>query len=197
MRAALDNAAADHSTASSEIIIRRANPHDLPLLEWFGSFRHHRSIIRETYDLQCNGQAIMFLAAVGAFPVGQAWLDLRHRPRAIGPKVWAVRVIQPMQAAGIGARLMRCVERVAGSLGQSQLELGVEKYNRNARRFYEHLDWKIARELKESYDYTTPDGVAVTQTIDEWIMVKRLFSTTQPGRITPHGVVSNDRNVLR
>jgi len=153
------------------VTIRACRATDLPKLEWFGEFRHHRAIIREAFELQARGEALMLVADAGGFPIGQAWLQLR---RGAGATVWAVRVLEPFQNRGVGARLMAALEKTAALLGHCELELGVEQDNHKARAFYEHLGWGLAGERRESYEYTTPDGRTVTHDLQEWVMTKRL-----------------------
>ena len=157
-----------------EVTIRLCEAKDLPKLEWFGAFSHHRDIIREAFELQGAGQAVMLVAEVGGFPVGQAWLDLRPRAGSGLPMVWAVRVMEPFKGAGIGARLMAALERAAGARGFRRLELGVEKDNPGARTFYERLGWTVTGERQESYSYVTPDGQGATHALDEWVMEKEI-----------------------
>jgi GNAT superfamily N-acetyltransferase len=153
------------------VTIRACRAADLPKLEWFGDFRHHRAIIREAFELQARGEALMLVADAGGFPIGQAWLQLR---RGSVPMVWAVRVLEPFQNRGVGARLMSALEKAAALLGHSELQLGVEQDNPKARAFYECLGWGVAGERRESYEYTTPEGQAVTHDLREWVMTKRL-----------------------
>lgn len=164
----------DLSGRASEVAIRLCREEDLSRLEWFGAFEHHREIIREAFRLQNQGQTVMLVAAMDDFPVGQAWLDLRPRPGAHGPKVWAVRVIASLQGRGIGGRLMARIEEVARQLGYPRLELGVEKHNEAARKFYERLGWFVNGERRDSYGYTTPSGERVVLPLDEWVLVKNL-----------------------
>lgn len=160
--------------ARLQVRIRRCRESDLPNLEWFGAFAHHRAVIREAYDLQEKGEAIMLLAIARGFPVGQAWLDLRSRPQALGPLVWAVRVLEPLQGLGIGARLMKALERSAAGQGHRRLELGVERDNGAAQAFYEREGWRVVRPRQDSYSYVTPEGRPVSHLLDEWVMVKDL-----------------------
>lgn len=151
--------------------IRTCCEADLPKLEWFGEFHHHRAIIREAFELQARGEAVMLVAETGGFPIGQAWLQLR---RGCIPMVWAVRVLEPFQNKGVGARLMAALEEAAAALGHRDLELCVEQDNAKARIFYERLDWRVTGERCETYDYTTPEGLSVTHDLREWVMTKRL-----------------------
>jgi GNAT superfamily N-acetyltransferase len=161
-------------TLPIEVEIRACEAGDLDKLEWFGAFTHHRQVIREAFALQQAGEVVMLVAVTGGFPVGQAWLVLRLKPGAQAPAVWAVRVIEPLQGAGLGARLMAALEAAARERGVNALELGVETGNPAARRFYERLGWRLVRERRDSYGYVTPDGRAVTHALHEWVLAKRL-----------------------
>jgi len=161
-------------TATIAGVIRPCTAEDLAKLEWFGAFTHHRAIIRDAFAMQGRGEAVMLVAEVGGFPVGQAWLDLRPRHGSDAPLVWAVRVMAPFRGLGIGARLMAAIEAAALARGHARLELGVETDNPGARAFYERLGWRLADARRESYGYVTPEGQAVTHALDEWVLVKDL-----------------------
>lgn len=154
--------------------LRLCRETDLAQLEWFGAFTHHRAIIREAFELQERGDALMLLAVVGGLPVGQAWLDLRPKLDAEAPTVWAVRVMPWFQGAGLGAKLLEELERLARGRGLAALEVGVETDNPAARRFYERLGWRLLRERREAYSYVTPEGQPVTHGLHEWVLGKRL-----------------------
>jgi ribosomal protein S18 acetylase RimI-like enzyme len=166
--------AARRFTLNVPVTIRACREEDVPQLEWFGAFTHHRAIIREAFELQSCGEAVMLLAVAGGFPIGQAWLDLRPRLQVPFPMVWAVRVLEPFQGAGLGARLMAALEEAAADRGYRGLQLGVEQENDRARAFYERLGWRVTGERRESYGYTTPDGQAVAHQLHEWVMAKNL-----------------------
>lgn len=154
--------------------LRLCRATDLARLEWFGAFTHHRAIIREAFALQGRGEALMLLALETGFPVGQAWLDFRPKPGAEAPTVWAVRVMPAFQGAGLGARLMRELERLARRRGVAALEVGVETDNAAARRFYERLGWRLLRERRHGYSYVTPAGQHRNHALHEWVLGKRL-----------------------
>lgn len=151
--------------------IRRCREADLPHLEWFGTFSHHREIIRDTFELQRRGEVVMLVADAGGFPIGQAWLHLARGPV---PRVWAVRVLSPFQGTGLGARLMAALDETGLELGFGSLELVVEQDNLRARAFYERLGWRVTGECCEAYSYTTPEGETVTHHLREWVMTKVL-----------------------
>jgi myo-inositol-1-phosphate synthase len=156
------------------VTIRACREADLPQLEWFGAFTHHRTIIREAFELQRLGEVVMLVAEAGGFPIAQAWLDLRPRLETSFPMVWAVRVLEPFQGAGVGTRLMAALEEEAAALGFHGLELGVEQDNGRARAFYERLGWRVTGERRETYGYATPDGEGVSHELCEWVMAKPL-----------------------
>jgi ribosomal protein S18 acetylase RimI-like enzyme len=156
------------------VTLRACRRADLEKLEWFGAFTHHRALIREAFELQSRGEAVLLLAIVGGFPVGQAWLHLTRRP---APTIWAVRVLEPFQGAGLGARLLQALEDEAAARGCERLELAVEQSNERARAFYERLGWRVTGERAESYGYTLPDGRPVRHELCEWVMEKRLVQS--------------------
>lgn len=157
-----------------DVAIRPCREDDLPALEWLGAFSHHRQIIRQAFELQLEDEVIMLVAEVGGDLIGQAWVDFRPRLGAHGPRVWAVRVLDDRQGAGVGRKLMQAAETLARARGCTCLELGVEKDNLPAQAFYARLGWRVVGELHETYDYETPDGEVAAQALDEWVLVKEL-----------------------
>src|SRR5438093_11002918 len=63
-------------TVSFPITVRICRREDLPALEWFGLFTEHREIIRETFESQERGEAVMLIADLNGFPIGQVWINL-------------------------------------------------------------------------------------------------------------------------
>jgi GNAT superfamily N-acetyltransferase len=159
---------------SERIVVRACRENDLPKLEWFGAFAHHRQIIHEAFVLQRAGKVVMLVADDAGFPVGQAWLDFRRRERWDAPKVWAVRVMPALQGRGIGAKLMSGLENVAWQRGHNRLMLGVEKANASACQFYERLGWRLMGDRREEYRYLTPAGISQTVSVDQWVFFKTL-----------------------
>ena len=154
--------------------IRECAEADLPHLEWFGSFAHHREIFAEAYARQGRGENLMLVADARGFPVGQAWVDLQKRKAESVGVLWAVRVLPLLQGLGIGSILIRAAARRLRERGYRAAELGVEKDNAGARRLYERLGYQLVGELREGYGYTAPDGVAVRHVVDQWILRKAL-----------------------
>jgi GNAT superfamily N-acetyltransferase len=154
--------------------IRLCREADLSPLEWFGAFTHHRQLIREAFALQQSGDVVMLVAEVDGFAVGQAWLDLRPAARGLGPKVWAMRVLESLRGRGIGAQLLAALEEIAREGGYACLEVGVEKNNPAARQFYERHGWRVLGHRLDSYSYVPPSGTRAVVPLDEWVLLKEL-----------------------
>lgn len=159
---------------SLEFAIRLCRADDLPKLEWFGTFCHHREVIRQTFERQIAGDVLMFVADARGFPVAQAWIDFRPDSRTAYPTLWAVRVMEPLQGLGIGGRLMSAAEQAARRRGHRGLSLNVERSNLRARAFYESRGWRVVGDRRGSFLYTTPEGRTVVEPLDEFAMEKPL-----------------------
>lgn len=161
-------------TASLEVTVRWCTARDLPDLEWFGLFHHHRAIFLDAFARHERGENLMLVADLNGFPVGQAWIDLLKRRAENAGYIWAVRVLPPLQNAGIGSLLMQTAEQVLRDRGYEQAEVGVETENAGARRLYERLGYRCVGELSETYGYTTPEGAEVHHLVEQWLLRKPL-----------------------
>jgi ribosomal protein S18 acetylase RimI-like enzyme len=156
------------------VVVRLCRAEDLPRLEWFGLYSHHREILVDAFARQTRGENMMLVADLNEFPVGQAWVDLvKRRADGIG-YVWAVRVFPLLQRLGLGTLLMQAVEDLLCDRRLFIAEVGVEKDNPEARKLYQRLGYTPSGELQEEYSYTTPDGVYARHIVDQWILRKRL-----------------------
>jgi len=129
-----------------DVGIRTCSLHDLPALEWWGMYGSERPLIRETFEAQQRGEAMMLVAVSDDFPVGQAWLDLVRDPVGTRAFLWAVRVLPGMRRAGIGRRLIESAETVARMRGFSAAVISVEPSNPRARALYERLGYHALRD---------------------------------------------------
>jgi ribosomal protein S18 acetylase RimI-like enzyme len=177
-------------TISAILRIRTCREEDLSALEWFGMFTPHREIIQATFERQQRGEAVMLLADLNNFPVGQVWLDLEKPGEASTATVWAVRVLPYLQKLAIGTRLMSAAEELLLERGFTHAELTVETNNPGARRFYERLGYQVVGREKGAYSYTTPEGALINHTTDSWRFRKALEHRTisQRARLTLHQV---------
>ena len=162
------------ATLSVAMTIRLCVEADLPALEWMGLYAPHRAVIREAFAAQQRGDGLMLLGIAGGFPVGQVWIDLA-RKRAEGVAVlWAVRTFHPLHGTGIGRHLMATAERLLRERGIARAELFVERGNDSARSFYERLGWRMVRPANETVRFVTPEGQAMEERMDGWLMGKTL-----------------------
>ena len=167
----------------AEVLIRLCRAEDLPQLEWFGMYSHHREIFEDTFARHMRGENLMLVADLHDFPVGQAWLDLMKRSGERVGYIWAVRVFPLLRNLGIGTLLMSCAEDLLRERGFAAAEVGVEKDNPDALRLYQRLGYTVYRALKEEYGYTTPEGVRGWHVVDQWILRKRLdVESSESGR---------------
>lgn len=158
----------------SDCRLRIARAEDLAKLEWFGAFTAHRQIIHQAFETQARGQGIMLVADINDFPVGQIWVDFVTGADPAFGRLWALRVIEPLQRAGIGSRLMRFAEHTLAEGGFGSARIGVEKGNLAARRLYEQLGYRFLNDLYEQFCYVTPSGERVRAACDQWILQKQL-----------------------
>ena len=128
---------------------RLCHEDDLPALEWMGLHTREREIIAAAFAAQQRGKGLMLLADAGGFPVGQVWMDFAGRGSAARPYLWAVRVFPPLQGAGLGRRLMAEAEARAAARGATSVDLGVERDNPAAHRFYRRLGYRPAGSRRE------------------------------------------------
>ncbi|WP_448203267.1 N-acetyltransferase family protein [Azospirillum sp. sgz302134] len=162
------------ATLAVPMTIRLCTEADLPALEWMGLYSPHRAVIRAAFDAQQRGDGLMLLGVTAGFPVGQVWIDLA-RKRGEGTAVlWAVRTFYPLQGAGIGRHLLAAAERLLRERGIARAELGVERANDAARRFYERNGWRVTGPLNEAFRFTTSQGQVMEETLEQWLMVKDL-----------------------
>ncbi|MBW3623949.1 MAG: GNAT family N-acetyltransferase [Armatimonadetes bacterium] len=164
----------DRFTLPLEVIIRVCRREDLPALEWYGLMTEYRGIIQETFEMQERGEAVMLVAEVNGFPAGQVWINLVLKKDEAMGALWAVRVFPFLQGRKVGSRLMEAAEQLLRNRGYRAVELGVEKDNPDARRFYERLGYRESGTAQGGFTYTTPDGEEITMPLDEWIMRKQL-----------------------
>lgn len=155
------------------VCLRLCRKEDLPAVEWMGLHTREREIIAEAFAAQERGEQLMLLADANGFPIGQAWLDFARRGSERCPRLWAVRVFPPLQRAGLGEKLMREAERLAAAHGARQVELGVERINPAARRFYRRLGYVPVGSEREVVRYSF-EGCPLSMELDQEILRKEL-----------------------
>lgn len=154
--------------------IRLATHEDLALLEWDDLFWSHRQLIHAAYRRQQRGTVAMLVATKDAYPIGQAWVDFRRRAALHAGLIWAVRVHPTVQNNGVGERLLGVAEQVIRHAGLAISEVGVEKANSAAQRFYSRLGYGPVGELCDVTCFSDPDGVRQKLFFDQWRLQKPL-----------------------
>ncbi len=156
------------------IKLRPCGREDLPRLEWFGMFAMHRQIICQTFAAQQRREAMMIIADLNGWPVGQIWIDLASKSPEAAGVLWAFRVFPILQRLRIGTRLILSAERFLAQRGYSFAEIAAEKSDSIARRLYERLGYQLTGAERVEYSYTQPDGTIVHVPLDEWLLRKEL-----------------------
>jgi len=124
-------------------VIRPCREDDLPTLEWFGLFLPQREVIREQFERQQRGQAIILIAEVNGIASGQLWIDLQGAPPSTGV-FWALRVFPSLQGKGLGSRLITAGEAALSKRNVPFAEISVDQHNAPARQLYERLGYRVA-----------------------------------------------------
>jgi ribosomal protein S18 acetylase RimI-like enzyme len=164
----------EHFTLPLHVDIRLCVKDDLADLEWFGLFTEHREIFLREFERQERGENIMLIAEANTLPIGQVWIDLEKHREASAGFIWAVRVIPWLRNLGVGGRLMTAAEHVCRDRGLVYAELGVERENHEAKRFYERRGYRMIGSMQDEYSYTTPNGMPMTIPMDVWVLRKKL-----------------------
>ena len=147
-------------------------------LEWLGEFSEHRAIIEHAFSAQRNGEGLVLVGTVDQFPVAQLWARFEDRNRP--PRLWAFRVMISHRAIGIGGALLQFGERELAKRNFQSCEIGADKDNIQAFRYYEKRGYRLAYTQVEDYGYWTPSGEWRTGRADQWILAKRLESAQTP-----------------
>jgi ribosomal protein S18 acetylase RimI-like enzyme len=174
-----------HCSLPLHVTIRPCVKNDLPHLEWFGMFTSHRKIIRGTYKAQERGEALMLIAETNCLPAGQLWIDLVKKKDESAGYIWAMRIIPWLQRMGIGTALISVAEVILTKRGYRWIELGVEKENAEAQRFYERRGYLMVGTEQGEFEFTTPGGVLKRMQIDHWVLRKNLRQADSDVAIAP------------
>lgn len=155
-----------------DCVFRMGEADDIAKLEWFGAFTEHREIIAGAFAAHARGEGLVVVASLKGFPVAQVWARF-YGPRQ-PPRFWAFRVMEPLQGAGLGSRLLEFGEQLLVKRDYSICEIGVERNNSAARAFYHRRGYELGYHETEQYCYVTPHGERRPCSADQWILQKRL-----------------------
>lgn len=166
-------------TLPISITLRTAEKRDLPLLEWYGEYRHFRNLFRRAYREQLQGRRLMLLADYNNFPIGQVFIQFQSTNRRIADGnyrayFYSLRVMTLFRGQGIGTWLMREAETVLVSRGFKYATIAVAKDNHGALRLYERLGYGRFAEDSGEWSYINHRGEVIEVTEPCWILEKFL-----------------------
>lgn len=128
--------------------IREATEADLSGLEWEGAYRQYRHLYQNSMKEAKKGRRILLVSEAEHKLIGQIFILLHTIPAdplklsATG-YLYSFRVRSEYRNLGIGTSLMRSAEKNLRRLAFRRVLIGVAKENRDARRLYERLGYKI------------------------------------------------------
>ncbi len=162
------------------IVLRLAREDDLPKLEWYGQYRHFRTVYRRTYHEQIEGKRMMIVAASRDFPIGQIFIQLRSREERIAlygrrAYFYSLRVMEMFQKLGLGSRLLDEAEAVVRALGYQWATIAAAKHNPDARRLYERKGFRVFAEDEGRWHYIDHKGVVRLVHEPCWLLEKSIF----------------------
>jgi GNAT superfamily N-acetyltransferase len=162
-------------TIPLEITLRLATKSDLPKLEWYGLYKHYRTLFRRTFQEQQLGRRLMLIADSNDFPVGHIFIHLNKRNDEGRAYLYSFRVMEMFQGKGIGTRLIEEAETLAFNHGFYWTTIAVAKENNAARRLYERLGYCVYGDDAGRWSYIDHEGR--TRHVHEpcWLLEKRLM----------------------
>lgn len=166
-------------TLTLPVTLRPVVQADLPLLEWYGQYRHFRRVFRHAYDEQTLGRRLLLVADVQGFPIGQLFINFHAGSRLRGDReqnayFYAFRVMEMFRGQGIGSRLLAEAERSALERGLISATIAVAKTNVRARHLYERLGYHLFAEDEGRWQYMDHKGVIRHMHDPCWILEKTL-----------------------
>lgn len=160
------------------IALRIATQADLPKMEWYGQYAHHRQLFQRAFREQQQGRRRILLADCNNFPIGHIFILLKNGNGAIGEGshhayFYSLRVMEMFRNQGIGTRLIQEAETLVKDQGFMQATIAVAKDNRSALRLYQRLGYQIFAEDSGRWSYVDHHGQ--TQQVNEpcWFLEKK------------------------
>jgi GNAT superfamily N-acetyltransferase len=158
------------------LVIRTCVESDLALLEWYGLFAHHRELIRDTFEKQARGDALMLVLEWNGYPAGQVWIDFDTRRDVLTAVLWALRVVPWLQNLGMGTKLLQVAEQEIARRGYIWSELGVEIGGSDLRAYYEKRGYRFTGQIAQAGAFRDAQGLLVSAGSPQWMLVKRAAS---------------------
>lgn len=168
-------------TLTLPVTIRQMRQADLPLLEWYGEYKHFRNVFARSFNDQAAGKRYLLVADCNHFPIGRLFILFQSRNTRIADGysrayLYSFAVLSVFQRQGIGSRLIHAAEAV---LKQHQFELAtiaVAQDNDGALRLYQRQGYVIFGEDDGRWRYTDHRGI--TRQVHEpcWLLEKHLVT---------------------
>jgi ribosomal protein S18 acetylase RimI-like enzyme len=160
---------------SIPVTIRIGTQADLPKLEWYGQYAHHRNLFRRAFQEQQTGRRLMLIADSNSFPIGRVFI---HFVRQDHENRWAylysLRVMEMFRGYGIGTCLIQEAESIILDRRFQWSTIAAAKENRAALRLYERLGYEVFAEDAGNWSYTDHNGM--TRQVHEpcWLLRKQI-----------------------
>jgi len=163
-----------------KISLRIARKQDVPMLEWYGQYRHYRNLFRRAYREQLQGRRLMLLADYNEFPIGHIFLQFKSSNKRIADGssrayLYSFRVMEMFRGQGIGTWLMSEAESILMDRGFEWATIAVAKDNVGALRLYQRLGYYKFAEDPGRWSYTNHRGNVVQVNEPCWILEKQLI----------------------
>ena len=163
------------------ITLRVATDQDLPKLEWYGQYKHFRTIFRRTFREQRAGRRLMLLADSNNFPIGHVFIyfkkpDVNNFHDMGHGYLYAFRVMEMFRGHGIGTLLLQEAENIILDRGFEWSTIAVAKENHSARRLYERLGYQTFAEDSGQWSYLDHKGIVRHVNEPCWLLEKHLQS---------------------
>ncbi|HLV37126.1 MAG TPA: GNAT family N-acetyltransferase [Spirillospora sp.] len=170
-----------HTTITCQVLVtlRLATAEDLPKLEWYGQYRHFRSLFRRTFREQQAGRRLMLLADVRGFPIGHIFIHLHAESRTRSAECayfYSFRVMEMFRGQGIGTRLLCEAENLVIDHGIEWATIAAAKANTGAQRLYQRLGYRICGDDDGIWSYIDHRGRICTVNEPCWLLEKQLTS---------------------
>jgi ribosomal protein S18 acetylase RimI-like enzyme len=166
-------------TVSIAVTLRIATQSDIPKLEWYGQYTHHRNLFWRAYREQQLGRRLILVADSNNFPIGHIFIQFIGQDYGIadGNKrayLYSLRVMEMFRGYGIGTCLIQEAESHIQDRGFEWITIAVGKSNHQARRLYERLDYHTFAEDPGHWSYIDHEGR--TRNIHEpcWLLQKQI-----------------------
>lgn len=161
------------------ICFRVAQQDDLPKLEWYGQFAHHRNLFRRAFNDQQRGKRLMILADCNGFPIGHIFIlfltgQAHNKEREKHAYLYSLRVMEMFQGQGIGTHLIHQAEDHIIQRSCQNIAIAVAKTNERARHLYERLGYTVYGDDPGVWTYR--DHVGRMRQIKEpcWLLQKEI-----------------------